>query len=123
MEWWYIPVGAATLVFSAFAVKVALTFDINRWLEQRQQQGEEKLRNTCPHTYLDLQPDGSVLVESYFFSPFGTSEYLCSKCGFRAMNEATAYRIRDMWMDPANFSLYVKREKEFVKLARKLGKI
>ena len=76
-----------------------------------------------PARLLDLQPDGSVLMESYFFSPFGTSEYLCTKCGFRAMNEATAYRIRDMWMDPSNFSLYVKRGKAFVKLANKLGKL
>ena len=123
MEWWYIPLGVASLAVSIIAVKFAVTFDINRWMENKRNRDEEKLQNLCPHVYIDLQPDGNILIESHFYSPRGTIQYFCRQCGKMTYGETIPLYVMRIWSDPANWDSYIKREKDFKKLARKMGKI
>lgn len=109
-----------TTVLSIVALRVR--FDINRWLENRQIQQERKLRALCTHTSIDpADAMGAFTVTSYFSSPVMSTLWICSRCGTQTSDSYTPTRIQSYWQEHPEE--WLKREKRFVRLARKRGYI
>ena len=120
MTWWQILI---TIVGGIIALRVSMNFDINRWMEQKRRNQEERLPYLCTHVRMSPQPEGTLSVQSLFISPYGTTQYTCSRCGFWVIEAGTAHRISaEYWSDPAKRHEYIKREKAFEKAVKKLGR-
>ena len=107
-----------TTVLSIVALRVR--FDINRWQENRQKQQEKKLKALCTHTSIDWANRGnSLAVTSYFMSPSMTAMWICSRCGTQTLDPYTPTRILSFWGEHPEE--WLKQEKKFTNLARRLG--
>ena len=70
----------ATVAAAILVVRIGFTFDINAGLKAKSEREKDRLRVLCPHTELIRMDDGNVGFESLFHSPFGTTDYICSRC-------------------------------------------
>ena len=102
-------------------IKIQIKFNLNKWLESRMARREEKFRNICPHSrIIDHLIEGKIKLESCF-ALVSQSQIRCSRCGLVTSDLMMRERATNYWA--SNPELLVEREKKFVKLARKLGKI
>ncbi|MCY4580695.1 MAG: hypothetical protein OXD31_16830 [Chloroflexi bacterium] len=104
---------AATMI----AIKGTVRFDVNEWLKQRREVKEERLRRLCPHVL--MKDEGRLVLESAYFSPFGTTAWQCQVCGHTLYNREMAENDLQYWATHPDQLL--KRLHEAKKLAKKLG--
>ena len=111
-----IEIGAL-LIIATIAIKIAISFDINKWLSRRDKRREEKARHLCPHATVDILYEDKFRVRSLMTSPPGTSVCICSRCGTQTHDINLAQRVVNsysknlkMLLDDENkFSKYVKK--------------
>lgn len=99
MDWsfWQWLGAALVLVVTIIGIKIAVNFDINRYLEGRKKAQERKLTALCPHTELRVLESGEIIVESRFHSPMGTTSYICGQCGLVVHDQNEALRVSQIW--------------------------
>ncbi len=76
------------IALSVLAVRVNLSFNLNEYLEKRNEYlktKHEKLvqraQNYCPHAIIS-QRDGRIKIETSFIAPMGnTYDIYCQRCG------------------------------------------
>lgn len=120
LTFWQIIGIAITLILGFIAVKISLSFDINKHLESKKEQNRVKIMNACTHMEILLTEDKKMGVRSCFVSPPGTLQYQCQKCGL------ITYRDDEGWERTAKYYLnnpeeYKKQNDKFNKLLKKSG--
>ena len=112
-----LAVGAAIVaILGVLGLRLAFTFDWNKYHETRQRERKARLRMLCTHTRLI---DGHM--EGRFISPPRRFDWLCDRCGFAVGHKETALEIVQAWAnDPAGWS---KREQKFEKHVRKFYRL
>ena len=68
------------IIVATFALKMVISFDVNKWIERRDKRRKEKLRLLCPHADADFI-DGQPVVKSTMSTSFGTIRWTCQRCG------------------------------------------
>lgn len=109
------------LVFllSAIAIKVGVSFDINRWREERRRRAEERLRVLCTHTRLSAtENEGVIRYESLMTSPPFRFDWRCSRCGQITQDRELPERLARYWCE--NPHEWSRREKAFSRTYRRL---
>lgn len=107
------------LVLGVIAVRVSLTFDINKFLERRDKKLSQRLKNTCTHLEMLPTEDGQFQIRSLFESPPGTLKWQCQRCGLIA-NHDNDFESRAEYYSK-NPEKYLAKYKEFHKLLKKSG--
>ena len=109
--------GLSTLALTLLAivgVRFAISLDLNRLLENRQERKRkksvEKFRALCPHISNASRTNGETVLESSFQRVGQSSCYVCSICGLSVFSREEAWRELDYWAD--NLDEFRKRMKE-----------
>ena len=111
-----------SLFLGIIAVKIAINFDINKYLERKDKLLDQKIKNTCLHMELsyDEQQKG-VIYKSFFVSPSGTLQWQCQRCGFicNHIDQDDQYKTAQYYLN--NSKEYKKQQGKFYKLLKKKG--
>lgn len=118
MNFYQIILLILTIVVSIIAVRISFKFDLNKHLETRRQIRIGQLKNICPHISISPHDGNAFLFQSYFSSPIGTRKYICSQCGCVVESKEDVNRLREPYKKDLN--LYLKKQKDFLKKAKKL---
>lgn len=110
-----------SVAISAIAIKITFNFDLNKYLERKDEKNLAKLRNHCPHVEMTPTEDGRLQIRSMFESPAGTLQWQCQKCGL-IRNHDNDYQERYEYY-VKNPKEYLKKNKKFQKLIKKNGMI
>ena len=106
------------IIISIIAIRISFKFDLNKYLENRRKIRLDQLKNICPHGRIIDITDNRVTFESFFLSPVGTMNYVCSQCGCIVESEEDVNRINERYSkDP---ELILKKQKELIKKSKKL---
>ena len=108
------------IIVGIVAKKIGFSFDINLWLQNRLQHRKDSLKVLCTHTDITVKDDESVEIKSLFTSPFGTSDWICSRCNMRTHDSDMPNRIAEHYLN--NINDYGKKMKKFNKLVKKVYK-
>lgn len=101
------------LLLGALGLKIIVAFDWNRYRERRRKERKEQLRVLCTHSAVE-----DDRIRSLFVSPIGRLDWVCSRCGMTVHTEETVQEMIRMWA--RNPKAWLKQEKKFAKMARKL---
>lgn len=104
------------IVISIIAIRISFKFDLNKYLENRRKIKIDQLKNICPHGRI-VKIGGKFGFESFFVSPVGTMDYICSQCN-AIVGEEHLNRINETYKE--NPSLVFKKQKKFTKRVKKL---
>ena len=122
LEFWQIIVGIAVAILAIVTVKIAVSFDVNKYLDRRDKKNLLKLKNACPHFALIGLEGREFEVRSLFYKPAVTLDHVCRQCGLQTALDLEQHERQ------ANY--YVKHppelindQKRLTKLAKKSGKI
>lgn len=96
---------------------IAITFNLNKYLEWRRERREESLKALCPHTIVRPLESGQFLVESLFNSPPGTLSWHCNQCGLVVLDENLPQKFVSQWS--ANPVGWIEADKRFQKAYEK----
>ena len=106
-------VAVLTLVLT---IKLAASFDINRWLEKRRERAKERVKILCPHALLERADDGTFNLVSLFQLQTLTT-WVCGRCQLRTNDSEMVRRLmQEFAKDP---DMFVKREKLYQKHVKK----
>lgn len=106
------------IVISIIAIRISFKFDLNKYLEDRRKIKIDQLKNICPHGRItNITDSGRITFESFFVTHIGTMDYICSQCNAVA-GEEHVNRINERYKE--NPSLVFKKQKKFIKRAKKL---
>src|SRR3989344_3973802 len=106
------------IIAGAIAIRFTFKFDLNKYLENRRKIKIDQLKNICPHgRIVSITDDGKVTFESFFVSPVGTMDYICSQCN-AVVGEEHVNRINERYRE--NPSIVFEKQKKFAKKAKKL---
>ena len=76
------------------------------------------MKNICPHGRItNITDNGVITFESFFVSPVGTMDYICSQCN-AVVGEEHVNRINEEYRE--NSLLVLNKQKKFTKKARRL---
>ena len=122
LDFWQIILGIIVITLSVITIKVAVSFDVNKFLERRDKNNLSKLKNACPHFALVMLEGRKFEVRSLFYKPMGTLDHVCRQCGLQTALDLEQHERQ------ANY--YVKHPEELAKdqerltkLAKKAGKV
>lgn len=118
-SFWQLIVAIITLVFSFIAVRISLNFDINKYLERRDNKNMQKLKNACTHLEMIPLEDNQFQVQSLFESPSGTLQWQCQRCGL-VRNHNNDYESKAEYF-AKHPDEYLKQNNKFSKLLKKCG--
>ncbi len=104
------------IVISIIAIRISFKFDLNKYLENRRKIKIDQLKNICPHGRITKVND-NFAFESFFVSPAGTMDYICSQCNAVAGKEHVN-RINERYKE--NPSIVFDKQKRFTKKVKKL---
>ena len=105
------------MVLGAIGVKVAVTFDYNRYRENRIKERREQLRMLCTHA----QGYENGQFRSLFVMSRTRLAWRCERCGQVARDETSVREILHRWeQDPEE---WLGLEKKFQKRLRKLYRL
>jgi len=104
------------IVVSIIAIRISFKFDLNKYLENRRKIKLDQLKNICPHGRI-IKVNDNFAFESFFVSPVGTMDYVCSQCN-AVIGKEHVNRINERYVK--NPKLVFKKQKEFAKKAKKL---
>lgn len=107
------------IIAGAIAIRFTFKLDLNRYLENRRKIKIEQLKNFCPHARI-IEEEEKFGVESFFVSPVGTMDYICSQCNV-IVSEDQVNMINERYIH--NPSLVFEKQKQFIKRAKKLNNI
>jgi len=108
----------AIIIASAIAIRISFKFDLNKYLENRRKIKINQLKNICPHGRItNITDKGVITFESFFVSPVGTMDYICSQCN-AVVGEEHVNRINEGYKD--NPTLVFKKQEKFTKKVKKL---
>ena len=117
------------LVFAVFglialilgAVTIAIRFDLNEWLMQREHSLSEKIPLICTHTSLTQNIfSGRFRGNSLFFNPPESPYWICSRCQLDTLDPRVPIETSSYWV--SNPSGWEKREKRLDEIMnKKLG--
>lgn len=102
----------AIIAILHFGVK----FDINEFIESRKKRHRKLAQSYCPHMDLIPRRDNSFQVNSLFYTPFGTPNWFCSRCGAVLPYEPDQEKIK------AKATYYLNHPKAYKKTMRKYNK-
>jgi len=106
------------IVLSIIAIRISFKFDLNKYLENRRKIKLDQLKNICPHGRItNITDEGVINFESFFVSPVGTMDYICSQCN-AVVGEEHVNRINERYRE--NPSIVFEKQKKFTKKAKKL---
>ena len=106
------------IIAGAVAIRFTFKFDLNKYLESRRKIKLDQLKNICPHGRItNITDKGVITFESFFVSPFGTMDYICSQCN-AVVGREHADRINQNYIK--NPTLVFDKQKKFSKKAKKL---
>lgn len=105
------------IIVGIIAVRFTFKFDLNQYLKSRREIKINQLKNICPHGHI-IKENKGLIFESYFSSPFGTTKYICSQCGCIVNSEFEVNRYTEFYLNKPE--LVLKKQKEFIKKAKKL---
>lgn len=91
-------------------------FDINEFIESRKKRHRKLAQSYCPHMDLIPRRDNSFQVNSLFYTPFGTPNWFCSRCGAVLPYEPDQEKIK------AKATYYLNHPKAYKKAMRKYNK-
>ena len=107
------------IIAGAIVIRFTFKFDLNKYLENRRKIKIDQLKNICPHGRIaSITDDGKVTFESFFVSPVGTMDYVCSQCNV-VVGKEQVNRLNERYRD--NLDLVFEKQKEFAKRVKKLG--
>lgn len=106
------------IVISIIAVRISFKFDLNKYLEDRRKIKLDQLKNICPHGRIIDVNGNRISFESLFTSPVGMRKWICSQCGCMVNHKDDVNRIDERYKE--NPSLILKKQKKFIKKAKKL---
>lgn len=119
-NWGGVVAIAILLVAIVVSIKIAVSFDVNKFIDQRKRSHLNKAQSACPHVYFEIQslPDGksgTVTTYSYLETTFGTTKWRCTKCGcvFLNSNEEDVERLG---------KYYIEHPHEYAKVMKKVNK-
>lgn len=104
------------IIAGAIAIRISFKFDLNKHFENRRKIKISQLKNICPHGRI-IKQEEKFGFESFFVSPRGTLDYICSQCNLVTGKE-DINRINERYIK--NPTLVFKKQKEFIKKAKKL---
>lgn len=124
LTFWQFIGAVATLTISIVTIKVAVSFDLNKYLDRRDEKLAQKLKNTCTHMLMELvgRESGNKAqykFQSLFESPPGTHQWQCQRCGL-IRNHDNDYKSRAEYY-AQNPDEYSRMHKKFQKLLEKHG--
>lgn len=123
VTFWEFVGGVVLLAFSAIAIKITFSFDLNKYLERKDKRLNQKIKNSCTHMRMELmdEKDGKPLFsfQSLFESPPGTHQWQCQRCGLVKNHDNDYEKRAEYWAK--NPDEYTKKNKKFQKLIRKSG--
>ena len=101
-------------------LRLGVKFDLNQFLTARKKRHLALARHYCPHIHLAPKGDNNVQIQSLFYTPYGTLDWICSQCGLvvhmapsdEEIQESARYFLE-------NPEEYTKRVKRFQKHMRK----
>ena len=99
-------------------VRFAISFDVNAWLQERSNRRRDSLELLCPHTEIWMNERNELIAKSYFQSPSGTLDWICSKCQFRTQNQELPDELVRYYAH--NPKIYSKKLKQFQKRTKKI---
>ncbi len=99
---------------SIIAVKVKLIFDINKYLERREEKLRQRAKNVCPHAKFVKLSNGKIAIQSTFISPSWTLSWICQQCWLI---------LHDLWNEKKRIEYYIKNPKKLIKQEKELKKI
>jgi hypothetical protein len=102
-------------ILSAITMKFAIKFDLNNFLERRDQKLRSRIQQQCPHLSLKSEEKG-IRFESFFYSPPGTIAWICKRCNF------ITYNISDEEIKNSA-EYYIKNQKEYLSAHKKTDKL
>ena len=105
------------ILIGVVAVKIGISFDINAWNKERLKHKKDKLQILCPHT--EITPN--LEVKSLFYSPSGTTSWICSKCQLQTFDSRVPEQLVKYYAE--NPDVYLEQLKKFDRLFRKIYKI
>lgn len=62
-------------------LKFGINFNLNEYLESRKKRHLLLARKYCPHMGLVARANNQIEIKSWLYSPSGTLDWVCSKCG------------------------------------------
>ena len=116
--------AALAVVLAAIAVKVGVSFDLNRWREERHRKGVERLQALCTHTEIQRFRHEGATVTGYvslMTSPPGYLHWQCGRCGIITLDRSVPERHGIYWRN--NQREWRRREKEFDRSYRRFYKV
>lgn len=102
----------AIIAILHFGVK----FDINEFIESRKKRHRKLSQNYCPHMDFIPRSDNSFQVNPLFYTPFGTPNWFCSRCGAVLPYEPDQEELK------AKATYYLNHPKAYKKAMRKYDK-
>lgn len=104
------------VVVSIIAIRISFKFDLNKYLENRRKVKLDQLKNICPHGRI-IKEGKKFGFESFFVSPSGTRDYICSQCN-AIVGREHADRINENYKE--NPLIVFEKQKKFIRQAKKL---
>lgn len=105
------------IIAGVIAIRFTFKFDLNKYLENRRRIKLDQLKNICPHGKI-TKINGKFGFESFFSSPVGTLKYICSQCNAIVNSKEDAIKVSQNYIE--NPDLFFKKQKKFIKKAKKL---
>ena len=104
------------IIIGAVAVRISFKFDLNKYFKDRRKIKIRQLKNICPHGRI-TKVDGNFAFESFFISPVGTMDYICSQCN-AVVGKEHVNRVNESYIE--NPTLVFEKQKKFIKKMKKL---
>lgn len=109
------------LIGGIVAVRLSFSFDINKYMDSKQEKLKAKAQNACTHFEFVRNNNGDVEARSFFVSPPGTLNYICQTCTVIRLHLDTEVQQREIEYYAKNINEYNKMKKKFQKLLKKAG--
>lgn len=115
-------IGVVVFIAGAIAIKISFNFDVNKYLEERQKRYSAKCKNACLH-FEFVPHDEGIIVNSFFISPPGTTNYMCQRCGLVRLHVDQDDMQRRIDYYANHIKEYNKENERFHKLLKKSGQV
>lgn len=123
ISFWEMIGGIFAIAISIIAVKIAISFDVNKYLERKDRKLAQRIKNTCPHIYMELLGDDggkpTYNFQSFFEKPYGALQWQCQCCGTVKNHNNDYGKLAEYYAEKPDE--YVKKNIKFKKLLKKSG--
>lgn len=117
LSFWQLIVTIVTISLGIVTIRIGIKFDLNKYLDQREKQNTQRLKNACTHLEMIPTEGGQFQARSLFESPSGTLQWQCQRCGL-VRNHDNDYEERAQYY-ASHPDEYLEKNKKFNKLLKK----